>query len=319
MTGFCYAKEGQGTLRTCRITIKIRRHVCRWWCGWFIPSHPKSVPCMGSLCGYGNRINNLGRTVRRRLNMGLGPYPEVSLAEARDKARGLRKQIRNGINPLQEKHEQKARQEILARKKKTFAKCCEEVLKVKDSEMKNKKHLAQWRSTLETYAYPFIGKKAISEITKVDLLAILEPIWLTKNETASRLRGRIETVIDYAKAKEYFEGDNPAAWKGMLKPLLPQPSKVQITKHHAALPYNQIGSFMKELREGSGVSPRALEFAILTAARSGEIRGAEWSEIDLEGKTWTIPASRMKAAKEHRVPLSDAAVALLKVCHVLRV
>ncbi len=186
------------------------------------------------------------------------------------------------------------------------------MLEVKDSEMKNKKHLAQWRSTLETYAYPFIGKKAVSEITKVDLLAILEPIWLTKNETASRLRGRIETVIDYAKAKEYFEGDNPAAWKGMLKPLLPQPSKVQITKHHAALPYNQIGSFMKELRERSGVSPRALEFAILTAARSGEIRGAEWSEIDLEGKTWTIPASRMKAAKEHRVPLSDAAVALLK-------
>ncbi|EFE1517251.1 integrase arm-type DNA-binding domain-containing protein, partial [Escherichia coli] len=256
----------------------------------------------------GTRINNLGRTVPRRLNMGLGPYPEVSLAEARDKARELRKQIRNGINPLQEKHEQKARQEILARKKKTFAECCEEVLEVKDSEMKNKKHLAQWRSTLETYAYPFIGKKAVSEITKVDLLAILEPIWLTKNETASRLRGRIETVIDYAKAKEYFEGDNPAAWKGMLKPLLPQPSKVQITKHHAALPYNQIGSFMKELRERSGVSPRALEFAILTAARSGEIRGAEWSEIDLEGKTWTIPASRMKAAKEHRVPLSDAAV-----------
>ena len=122
----------------------------------------------------------------------------------------------------------------------------------------------------------------------------------------------MEKVIDYAKAKEYFEGDNPAAWKGMLKPLLPQPSKVQVTKHHAALPYNQIGSFMKELRERSGVSPRALEFAILTAARSGEIRGAEWSEIDLEGKTWTIPASRMKAAKEHRVPLSDAAVALLK-------
>ncbi|EAM8613886.1 site-specific integrase [Salmonella enterica] len=260
----------------------------------------------------GTRINNLGRTVPRRLNMGLGPYPEVSLAEAREKARELRKQVRNGINPLQEKHEQKARQEILARKKKTFAECCEEVLEVKDSEMKNKKHLAQWRSTLETYAYPFIGTKAVSEISKVDLLAILEPIWLTKNETASRLRGRIETVIDYAKAKEYFEGDNPAAWKGMLKPLLPQPSKVQIPKHHAALPYNQIGTFMKELRERSGVSPRALEFAILTAARSGEIRGAEWSEIDLEGKTWTIPASRMKAAKEHRVPLSESAVALLK-------
>ena len=128
------------------------------------------------------------------------------------------------------------------------------------------------------------------------------------------MRGRIETVMDYAKAKEYFEGDNPAAWKGILKPLLPMPSKVQTRKHHAALPYKDAASFMAELRQRSGISARALEFSILTVARSGEIRGAEWSEIDLEAKTWIIPAERMKARKEHRVPLSDTAIKLLKAC-----
>lgn len=260
----------------------------------------------------GVRVNVRGKTVPKRLNLGLGPYPEVSLAEAREKARELRKQIRNGINPLQEKHERTTQQVELARKQRSFSQCCEDVLAIKASELKNKKHVAQWRATLETYAYPFIGQKAVNEITKTDLLAILEPIWLIKNETASRLRGRIEAVLDYAKAKEYFEGDNPAAWKGMLKPLLPLPSKVQTQKHHAALPYGDIGTFMGELRQRQGISARALEFAILTIARSGEIRGAEWNEIDLAGKTWTIPASRMKAAKEHRVPLSDAAIALLK-------
>lgn len=260
----------------------------------------------------GVRVNARGKSVPKRLNMGLGPYPEVSLADAREKARDLRKQIRNGINPLQEKHERTIQQAELARKQRTFSQCCEDVLAIKANEMKNKKHVAQWRATLETYAYPVIGQKAVNEITKTDLLAILEPIWLVKNETASRLRGRIEAVLDYAKAKEYFEGDNPAAWKGMLKPLLPLPSKVQTQKHHAALPYGDIGTFMGELRQRQGISARALEFAILTIARSGEIRGAEWNEIDLAGKTWTIPASRMKAAKEHRVPLSDAAIALLK-------
>ncbi|MBB1525588.1 integrase arm-type DNA-binding domain-containing protein [Pectobacterium carotovorum subsp. carotovorum] len=260
----------------------------------------------------GVRVNALGRIVPRRLNMGLGPYPEVSLAEARDKARERRKQIRDGINPLEEKHAARVQQEKLAYKKRTFAECAEDVIDIKSKELKNKKHIAQWRSTLETYAYPFIGQKAVSEITKTDILAILEPIWLTKNETASRVRSRIENVLDYAKAKEYFDGDNPAAWKGMLKPLLPMPSKVQTKKHHAALPYNEIGIFMEQLRNRVGVSARALEFSILTVARSGEIRGAEWDEIDFEGKMWIIPAERMKARKEHRVPLSDAAVALLK-------
>lgn len=260
----------------------------------------------------GTRVNKTGQTVPRRLNMGLGPCLDVSLAEARDKAHELRKQIRNGIDPLQEKHAQKALQEKVARKQKTFRECAEAVLAIKGSELKNKKHIAQWGTSLETYAYPVIGQKKVSEITRADLLAILEPIWLTKNETASRVRGRIETVLDYAKAKEYFEGDNPAAWKGMLKPLLPMPGKVQNKKHHAALPYSELGTFMAVLRTRMGISARALEFSILTVARSGEIRGAVWDEIDLVAKTWIIPAERMKANKEHSIPLSGTAVALLK-------
>ncbi len=267
-----------------------------------------------ALCvAMGTRINRVDKTVPRRLNMGLGPYQEVSLAEARDKARELRRQIRNGIDPLKEKHAQKAHQEKTARKQKTFHECAEAVLEIKGRELKSKKHVAQWRSSLETYAYPVIDQKRVGEITKTDLLAILEPIWLTKNETASRVRGRIETVLDYAKAKEYLEGDNPAAWKEMRKPLLPMLSKVQNKKHHAALPYGELGAFMAELRIRTGVSARALEFSVLTVARSGEIRGAVWDEIDLAAKTWTIPAERMKASKEHRVPLSDAEVALLKI------
>lgn len=260
----------------------------------------------------GTRINKAGKTVPRRLNMGLGAYQELSLAEARDKAREIRKQIKSGIDPLEAKHARKAAQEAQARKQKTFSECAEAVIEIKSNELKNKKHVAQWRSTLETYAYPIIADKAVSAITKIDLLTILEPIWLTKNETASRLRGRIEAIIDYAKAKEFFEGDNPAAWKGSLKPLLPLPSKVQDKNHHAALAYEEISSFMSELRKKKGISARALEFSILTVSRSGEVRGAEWNEIDLKAKTWTIPAERMKANKEHRVPLSDAAIDLLK-------
>lgn len=259
----------------------------------------------------GTRVNNNGKTVPRRLSIGLGSFTEVSLAEAREKARELRKQIRNGIDPLQEKHAKQAAKQALQRKQKTFEECAEAVYQIKASELKNKKHVAQWRSTLETYAYPFIGKKVVSEITKADLLDILEPIWLTKNETASRVRGRIETVLDYAKAKEYFVGDNPAAWKGALKPLLPSSSKVQKQQHFAAMKYEDVSSFMEKLSERKGVSARALEFGILTASRSNEIRGATWSEIDLEKKVWTISADRMKANKEHRVPLTDKAIEIL--------
>ncbi|WP_202904896.1 site-specific integrase [Marinomonas sp. S3726] len=162
------------------------------------------------------------------------------------------------------------------------------------------------------YAFPIIGHLPVSTINKTHVLNVLQPIWLDKNETASRLRGRIETILDYAKAKEYREGDNPAAWKGMLKPLLPEPSKIQTRKHHAALPYSDISEFIKELSKRPGIAARALEFSILTVARSGEVRGATWSEIDFDNKIWIIPAERMKARKEHRVPLSSGAMKILQ-------
>lgn len=260
----------------------------------------------------GTRINAKDQEVPRRRFMGLGSFPEVSLADAREKAREYRKMIRDGIDPLEEQKKSKIKAAEKSAKKITFTDCVESVLAMKATELKNVKHLAQWRTTLETYAYPFIGKKCVNDITKSDILKILEPIWLIKNETASRVRGRIETVLDYAKAREYFTGDNPAAWKGCLKPLLPQPKKIQNTKHHAALPYSEIKQFMLELRKRNGIAARALEFSILTVARSNEVRGASWSEIDFESCIWIIPSERMKAGKEHRVPLSSLTINLLK-------
>lgn len=260
----------------------------------------------------GKRINKQGKEVPRRLNMGLGSYPDISLAEAREIAREKRKQIRNGIDPIEAKREVKAsfiRQQGL---KTTFSECAQSVLLIKEKELKNAKHIAQWRSSLENYAFPVIGNLPVSKINKTHILEVLQPIWLEKNETASRLRGRIETILDYAKAKEYREGDNPAAWKGMLKPLLPEPNKVQKRKHHAALPYAEIQEFMQELSKRAGIAARALEFSVLTVARSGEVRGATWNEIDLENELWIIPAERMKAGKEHRVPLSKGAIQILE-------
>ena len=260
----------------------------------------------------GTRLNKKGLEVPKRLNMGLGAYPEISLSMARDKARELRQLIQQGINPVEQKQLRKAEQIKEQGRKTTFIECAQSVLIIKENELKNKKHIAQWRSTLETYAYPIIGNLPVSEITKLHILEILQPIWLEKNETASRLRGRIETILDYAKAKEYREGDNPAAWKGMLKPLLPEPNRVQKRVHHAALPYAEIKHFFSELTKRPGLAARALEFSILTVARSGEVRGAKWSELDLENKIWIIPAERMKARKEHRVPLSTGALKLLE-------
>jgi integrase len=258
----------------------------------------------------GTRTNTKGAEVVRRLNLGLGAYPEIELAAARDKARELRAQVRDGIDPLATK--QAAKRAIADRtaKSKTFKQCAEFVIEQKTHDLKNAKAAAQWKSTLETYAYPVIGDKPVSEITKADIVAILEPIWRTKHETASRLRGRIETVLNYAKAKDYRSGDNPAEWKGTLQPILG--AFKPTVEHHAALPYRQLGAFMGELRKREGYAARALEFAILTGTRSGEVRGATRNEIDLAAKTWTIPAARMKMKKEHRVPLSDAAIALLK-------
>ncbi|MFM0095735.1 tyrosine-type recombinase/integrase [Paraburkholderia nemoris] len=258
----------------------------------------------------GTRTNAKGLQVVRRLNMGLGPYPEISLSDARQKAAELRKQIRDGIDPLATKKADKQAETQRLAKLKTFRDCAKAVIKLKANELRNEKALAQWESTLETYAYPLLGDRNVSEITKQDIVAVLEPIWRTKHETASRLRGRIEAVFHYAKANDYREGDNPAEWKGTLQPLLGNVERT--VEHHAALPYGEIGAFMVALRERQGLSARALELAILTATRSNEVRSATRSEFDLAAKTWTIPAARMKMKKEHRIPLSDAAIELLK-------
>lgn len=258
----------------------------------------------------GTRTDSNGKPAVHRRDIGLGAYPEVSLAEAREKARELRKQIRDGIDPILQKRQENETLLILQAKTKTFRECADAVIINKSRELKNAKHLAQWQSTLENYVYPAIGDRVVSTIAKADVVAVLEPIWQTKNETASRLRGRIETILDYAKAMEYREGDNPAAWKGTLEPILGKIKRE--VKSQPSLPYTETKAFMAELRKREGISPRALEFVILTAARAGEVFGATWEEIDLNNRVWVIPANRMKAEKEHWVPLSDEAVKLLQ-------
>lgn len=244
--------------------------------------------------------------------MGLGAYPDVTLKEARERAAEARNILRDDIDPIDKR--QAARSAMLAAREValTFEQCAAAYIAVKEHEWKNAKHGDQWRNTLASYAFPVIGSVLVQHIEQSHILRILEPIWTTKTETASRLRGRLENVLNYATARGYRKGDNPARWRGHLDKLLATPSKVAKVQHHEALPYNQIGAFMADLSLQSGMGARALEFAIITATRSGEVRGAMWSEIDLENAVWNIPAERMKAGREHRIPLSDAAVKLLQ-------
>ena len=238
----------------------------------------------------------------RPREMGLGSYPEVSLADAREKALAGRRLARSGVDP------------IAARKKServtTFGELADEIAGHLAEGFRNAKHKAQWRMTLTVYAEP-LRAKPVDKIETADVLAVLRPIWQAKPETASRLRGRIERILNAAKAKGYRTGENPAAWRGHLENLLPKPSPLS-RGHHAAMRYQDVPAFVAKLREREAVAGLALEFAILTAARSGEILGARWFEIDLDAKVWTIPAERMKAAREHRVPLSEPALAILR-------
>ena len=258
----------------------------------------------------GQRLDENGKQQLHRRDIGLGSYPEVSLAEARAKAHEMKAQIRNGNDPIKQKQDQLQALRIQKLRNRTFRECAQIVIANKSRELKNQKHIAQWSTTLETYIYPTLGDISIGTITKVDVAEVLRPIWIEKNETAKRIRGRIETIFDYAKAMEYFEGDNPAEWKGNLEPILG--NLKQESRPHPSLPYDQIATFVQHLRQKDGISPKALEFAILTACRSGEIFGATWQEIDFKNKVWTIPKERMKAEKEHRVPLSEPAIELLK-------
>lgn len=248
----------------------------------------------------------------KRRDMGLGGFPDVTLAGARDAARVARAKIKAGIDPIEEG---RAARSMLAASRASalsFQQCATAYMAVKQLEWKNDKHAKQWSSTLETYAYPVIGKMLVRDIEQEHVLRVLEPIWSEKTETASRLRGRMESILDWARVRGYRKGDNPARWKGHLDTLLANPGKIAKTRHHAALPYKEIGAAMAELREVNGMGARALEFTILTAARSGETRGAVWQEIDLEAGVWTIPPDRMKMKKEHRIPLSREAVAILE-------
>ncbi len=238
----------------------------------------------------------------RRRDLGLGPFPDVSLAMARDRASEARRLIAEGEDPIAKKQQAKP---------KTFKDAALELIEGKKPGWKNAKHAAQWTSTLEAYAFPKIGQAQVAKIETADVTAALTPIWTAKPETANRVRQRIEAVLDYASALGIRAGDNPARWRGHLDHLLPKPKKVRAVRHHPALPHTEIADFMAQLANREGVAARALGFTILTAARSGETRGATWAEIDLEAKVWTIPASRMKAAKEHRVPLSKAATTLI--------
>lgn len=248
----------------------------------------------------------------RRCDKGLGGYPDVSLAVARESARRIRNLIAEGVDPIEEARAKRSALAASVAAAWTFDQCATAFIEAKSPEWSNAKHAAQWSASLGTYASPFMGKLLVRDIDLPHVLDVLRPIWEVKTETAMRVRGRIESVLDWATASGYREGPNPARWKGHLDNILPAPRKVTKVEHHAALPVADLGAFMEKLRAAEGQGARALEFAILTAARSGEVRGATWEEIDLNAATWTVPAERMKAGKEHRVPLSDAAVALLK-------
>ena len=250
-----------------------------------------------------------------RTRMGLGSLSSVTLAQARNIARELLAKIKDPISPVDPIAERKNVKEAIKLEKArqmSFRQCALACMESLSPGWTNAKHRSQWRNTLDSYVLPMIGDLPIAEVDTPMVLKCLEPIWLKRNETANRVRGRIESVLDWAKAHEFRQGENPARWKGHLDKILVAPSKIQKTTHFKALPYREIGAFMKLLRQCDGIGARSLEFTILTAARSGEVRGATWDEIDLDHGTWTIPANRMKAGIEHRVPLSGQAVSLLK-------
>lgn len=244
--------------------------------------------------------------------MGLGPLRTVGLADARAKALDCRRQLLDGNDPLDKKKEQRVQQQIAAAKAITFEACATKFIEAHRASWKNAKHADQWTNTLTTYAYPVFESLPVSAIDTTHVMKVLEPIWTTKSETAGRLRGRIESVLDWATVRGYRSGENPARLKGHLDTLLPRLSRVRKVKHHPALPYAELPAFMEALRLEEGIAARALEFLILTATRTNEVIGATWDELSIAERAWIIPADRMKMRKEHRIPLSDQAVAIIK-------
>ena len=248
----------------------------------------------------------------RTRDMGLGSLSAVTLSEARTRALEARRLKSAGIDPIGARDGQRATERAETAKQVTFKDAAEAFIKAHQAGWRNAKHCDQWRNTLATYVYPLIGALPVQQIDAGLVVRVLEPIWTTKAETAGRVRQRIEAVLDSATARGHRSGENPARWRGHLENLLPALSKVRRVQHHPALPYAEIGAFMAELRQQAGLAARAMELLILTATRTTEAIAARWSEIDLEQKIWTIPAERIKAGREHRIPLSPAAVALLR-------
>lgn len=247
-----------------------------------------------------------------RRGMGLGPVHTVTLAEAREKAYACRRMLIEGIDPLEAKKAKHQAERRERTKSLPFRDCANQYIEAHRKSWKNEKHAAQWGSTIETYANPIIGNLMVTEIDTDDIMRVLEPIWAEKTETATRLRGRIESILAWATVRGFRTGLNPARWKGHLDHLLAKPSRLRKTNHHAALPYAEAAAFMKMLRQQEGNAALALQLVILTASRTNEVIAARKSEFDLPAKIWIIPAERMKARREHRVPLSTAAVALVK-------
>jgi len=259
----------------------------------------------------------------QRQPIGLGSYPQVSLADAREQGGKLASQAKQGVNLKAKKRAERSSLIAAAAKNKTFIECAESYMDAHSSDYTSDKHRKQWPATLFTYAYPIIGNMLVSDIAMRDVRNVLEQetvvdintkgkLWYVKTETAKRLLGRIKTVLDYATVNEYRSGTNPAQWTGYLSTQLPSPKKLQKKEHHPAVSYQQMGDFMAKLRSNPSLSAKALEFLILTAVRSGSVRNAEWSEIDLDNALWIIPAEHTKARQEHRVPLQPQAIRLLK-------
>jgi integrase len=253
------------------------------------------------------RIQSAGR----RRDFGLGGYPTVTLEEARERARELRKQVLGGLDPVAERRAARAATLPALGRRRTYREVAIECYRSLVPSFRNPKHGAQWLATQETYVFPVLGDLSVDQVDTTQVLNVLRPIWETKPETSSRLRGRIQKVLDYAKVCGYRAGDNPAAWGGNIKFALPPPRKIRAVEHHSAMPIDEVPAFVRRLRDLDTVASRALEFLILTAARSGEVRLAQPAEFNLKAKLWTIPGERMKAGLPHKVPLSARAMEIL--------
>jgi integrase len=248
----------------------------------------------------------------RERQMGLGPLSDVPLAEARNRALAARELRRAGKDPIAEREAERAEASLVAAKTMSFDECATAYIAAHRAGWRNIKHASQWTNTIATYCSPVFGELPVQLVDVGLVMKAIEPLWATKPETAGRVRGRIERILDWAKVRGYRDGENPARWRGHLDHLLPARGKIRRVRHHAALAYAEIPAFVTALRGRDAVAARALEFAILTAARTSEVLGAKWSEIDSDARLWVIPAERMKAGREHRVPLADRALEIIK-------